>query len=82
MTTKNLKSSIPSHRIDVSKINSIKELIFSQGIDSLDRCLDDSLFIMPQKIDELSGHLNNMDYTACIEEEYGFCGMEYYQVIS
>ncbi len=22
-----------------------------------------------------------MDYTACIEEEYGFCGMEYYQVI-
>jgi hypothetical protein len=37
---------------------------------------------MPERMDELSGHLNNMEYTACIEEEYGFCGMEYYQVIS
>jgi hypothetical protein len=36
---------------------------------------------VPERMDELLGHLNNMDYTACIEEEYGFCGMEYYQVI-
>jgi hypothetical protein len=63
------------------RINSQKELIFTQGIDTEDRCLDVSLF-MPERMDVLSGHLNNMDYTACIEEEYGFCGMEYYQVIS
>jgi hypothetical protein len=37
---------------------------------------------VPERMDDISGHLNNMDYTACIEEEYGFCGMEYYQVIS
>lgn len=24
-----------------------------------------------------TGHLNNLDYTICIEQEYGFCGMEY-----
>ena len=28
-----------------------------------------------------TGHLNNLDYTVCIEQEYGFCGTEYYQVI-
>ena len=26
-----------------------------------------------------TGQLNNLDYTACIEQEYGFCGTEYYQ---
>lgn len=24
-----------------------------------------------------TGHLNNLDYSICIEEEYGFCGIEY-----
>merc|ERR1711935_172519 len=28
-----------------------------------------------------TGHLNNMDYTVCIEQEYGFCGTEYYQAM-
>jgi len=28
-----------------------------------------------------TGHLNNMDYTICIEQEYGFCGTEYYQAM-
>ena len=27
-----------------------------------------------------TGQLNNLDYTACIEQEYGFCGTEFYQV--
>ena len=26
-----------------------------------------------------TGQLNNLDYTACIEQEYGFCGTEFYQ---
>jgi len=26
-----------------------------------------------------TGQLNNLDYTVCIEQEYGFCGTEYYQ---
>ena len=25
------------------------------------------------------GQLNNLDYTACIEQKYGFCSTEYYQ---
>jgi len=28
-----------------------------------------------------TGHLNNLDYTVCIEQEYGFCGTEYYQAM-
>jgi len=24
-----------------------------------------------------TGHLNNLDYSICIEEEYGFCGIKY-----
>ena len=24
-----------------------------------------------------TGHLNNLDYSICIKEEYGFCGIEY-----
>ena len=28
-----------------------------------------------------TGQLNNLDYTACIEQEYGFCGTEYYQAL-
>jgi len=28
-----------------------------------------------------TGQLNNLDYTACIEQEYGFCGTEYYQAM-
>lgn len=30
----------------------------------------------------LIGQLNNLDYTVCIQQEYGFCGTEYYQVNS
>ena len=26
-----------------------------------------------------TGQLNNLDYTTCIEQEYGFCGTEFYQ---
>merc|ERR1711973_326253 len=26
-----------------------------------------------------TGQLNNLDYTVCIQQEYGFCGTEYYQ---
>ena len=25
-----------------------------------------------------TGHFNNLDYSVCIKEEYGFCGIEYY----
>ena len=25
-----------------------------------------------------TGHFNNLDYSICIQEEYGFCGIEYY----
>lgn len=28
-----------------------------------------------------TGQLNNLDYTVCIEQEYGFCGTEYYQAL-
>ena len=28
-----------------------------------------------------TGQLNNLDYIACIEQEYGFCGTEYYQAL-
>jgi len=28
-----------------------------------------------------TGQLNNLDYAACIEQEYGFCGTEYYQAL-
>ena len=24
-----------------------------------------------------TGHLNNLDYSVCIEQQYGFCGVEY-----
>ncbi len=27
-----------------------------------------------------TGHLNNLDYSICIEEEYGFCGIEYMSI--
>ena len=27
-----------------------------------------------------TGHLNNLDYTICIEEEYGFCGIKYMSI--
>lgn len=26
-----------------------------------------------------TGQLNNLDYTVCIDQEYGFCGTEFYQ---
>ena len=26
-----------------------------------------------------TGQLNNLDYTVCIDQEYGFCGAEFYQ---
>ena len=28
-----------------------------------------------------TGQLNNLDYTICIDQEYGFCGTEFYQEI-
>ena len=28
-----------------------------------------------------TGQLNNLDYTVCIEQKYGFCGTEYYQAL-
>ncbi len=24
-----------------------------------------------------TGHLNNLDYSVCVEQQYGFCGVEY-----
>jgi hypothetical protein len=24
-----------------------------------------------------TGHLNNLDYSICVEQQYGFCGVEY-----
>ena len=24
-----------------------------------------------------TGHLNNLDYSICVKQEYGFCGIEY-----
>ena len=29
-----------------------------------------------------TGHLNNLDYTACVQSEPGYCGISYRQVAS